>query len=87
MKKIGISENKITKYLFLIAIISVIVFSFRVFIVEDYSLENNTYSIDEKPYCDVSAPTLLIFSSDVPSLYYYSRIGFYLINHCRTFAT
>ena len=79
MKKIGIPENKIIRYLFLIAIISIIVFFFRVFIVHDYSLENNPFPIDEKPYCDVSAPTLLIFSSDVPRLYYYSHgLGFIL---------
>ena len=73
MDKKETSEGKIMKYLFLIAVASLLVFFFRIFIVQDFSLENNPYPIDEKPYFDVSTPTLLIFSSDVPSLYYYSH--------------
>lgn len=73
MKKIGISENKIIKYLFLIAIISLAVFFLRVFLFGDFVLENNPFGVNETPYFDVSPSTFLIFSPDVPSLYYYSH--------------
>ena len=72
-------ETKIIKYLFLIAIFSLAVFFFRIYVVKDFSLENNPYGVNETPYCDVSTPTLLIFSPDVPNLYYYSHgLGFIL---------
>src|SRR3989338_4216187 len=74
-----ISENKIIKYLFLITVVSLTVFFFRIYVAGDFSLENNPYDINEKAYFDVSAPTLLILSPDVPSLYYYSHgLGFIL---------
>lgn len=67
------SDSKIIKTLFLIAVISLSVFFYRIYIAEDFLLDNNPYVPEETPYCDVSAPTLLILSPDVPSLYYYSH--------------
>lgn len=66
-------ERKIVKYLSILAIISLLIFAYRIYKVQDYSLENNLYSMHEKAYCDVAIPTFLIFSPDVPTLYYYSH--------------
>ncbi|MFA6257105.1 MAG: HAMP domain-containing sensor histidine kinase [Candidatus Paceibacterota bacterium] len=73
MNKKIVSRARIINYLFLVAILSISVFFYRIHIAKDFSLENNPYTETETPYCDVADSTLLIFSPDVPSLYYYSH--------------